>query len=107
MAANKRFLELLEEIKSIHVRKSAGYAGADNLDTWANFRLSENFGVSAFKGCLIRLSDKFIRVSNLVRDAKNEQVGESIKDTLLDLASYCLIAICLLEEKDEQENRNL
>jgi hypothetical protein len=103
MAANKRFLELLEKIRDTHIRKSAGYSGADNPDTWANFRLAEQFGVSAFKGCLIRLSDKFIRVSNLVKNSENEQVGEKIEDTLIDLASYALIAICLLEEMEKNE----
>jgi hypothetical protein len=99
MSANKRFLELLDELRDTHVRKSAGYSGADNPDTWANFRLSQNFGISPFLGCLVRMSDKFARVGNLVKDSRNEQVGEGIKDTLIDLASYALIAICLLEEK--------
>ena len=102
MAANNRFLELLDKIRDTHIRKSAGYAGQENPDTWANFRLSERFGVSPFIGCLVRLSDKFIRVSNLVRDARNEQVGEGIKDTLIDLASYALIAICLFEEEESK-----
>lgn len=102
MSANKRFLELLDQIRDTHIRKSAGYAGANNPDTWANFRLSEDFGVPAFIGCLVRLSDKFKRVANLVKDSNNDQVGESIKDTLIDLASYCLIAICLFEETEKK-----
>lgn len=96
---SQRYLQLLDEMRDLHIKKSAGYAGIDNPDAWANFRLSQNFGVSAFLGCLIRLSDKYIRVSNLVRNEKNEQVGESLKDTLFDMASYALIAICLLEEQ--------
>jgi len=100
--ASQRYLQLLDEMKTLHVRKNAGYAGEDNKDAWANFRMSENFGVSAFLGCLVRLSDKYIRVTNLVHNPKNEQVGENVKDTLFDLAAYALIAICLLEE---QENK--
>lgn len=96
---NPRFIELLDEMRDTHIRKSAGYSGMDNPDTWANFRQSEGFGVSPFLGCLVRMSDKFIRVQNLVKNAKNDKVGESLKDTLIDLASYALIAICLLEEK--------
>jgi len=101
---SKRFLSLLEEMKETHVKKSAGYSGASNPDTFANFRMSEKFGVSAFKGCLIRLSDKFSRLASLVSDPKNEQLGETIKDTLLDLASYAIIAICLYEENHERRN---
>jgi len=101
MAGNKRYLELLDQMKDIHVRKNAGYAGMDAVDSWANFRMSEAFGVSAFLGCLVRMSDKYIRITNLVKNPKNEQVGESIKDTLIDLAAYALIGVCLLEEKEK------
>ena len=96
--ASKRYLELLEEMKGLHIRKNNGYAGEGNPDAWANFRMSEQFGVSSFKGCLVRLSDKYIRVTNLVKNPLNDQVGENVKDTLFDLAAYSLIAICLLEE---------
>lgn len=99
MSGNKRFLELLDSMRQTHIAKSAGYAGEDNPDTWANFRMSEMFGVSTFKGCLVRMSDKFIRIANIVKNPSNEKVGEKITDTLIDLASYALIAICLYEEQ--------
>ena len=102
MSANKRFLKLLKELENMHVAKSAGYSGKDNPDTWSNFRMSKVFGVSPFIGCLVRMSDKFIRVGNLVNNPDNEQVGEGIIDTLKDLASYALISICLYEEKKER-----
>lgn len=94
-----RYLALLDEMRSLHKRKNAGYAGADNPDPWANFRQSDNFGVDPLRGVLVRMSDKYIRVSNLLRDPSNDQVGESLKDTLMDLSAYALIAICLLEEQ--------
>lgn len=97
--ASQRYLKLLEDMKALHVRKNAGYAGEDNPDPWANFRMAEGWGVTSFKGCMIRMSDKYIRVQNLVRNPLNEQVGENIKDTLMDLAAYALIGICLLEEE--------
>ena len=101
MAGNPRYLQLLDEMKELHIKKNAGYSG-NSRDRWANFRMAENFGVSAFLGCLVRMSDKFIRIQNLVKNPNNEMVGESIKDTLLDLASYALIAYCLLTEQEEK-----
>jgi len=111
MAANPRFLELLEELKTsdriprlldeirdLHIRKSAGYAGEDNKDAYANFRVSEVFHIPAEVGVLVRMSDKFIRAGNLITNPKNEQVGENVQDTLMDLASYSLICLCLVEE---------
>ena len=98
-----KYLALLDEMRELHIRKSAGYAG-DSPDRWANFRVSEMFGVTAFMGVLVRMSDKFIRISNLVKNPNNEQVGESIIDTLMDLASYSLIAVCILREKSDVGN---
>ena len=100
--ASQRYMEMLDEMKDLHIRKNSGYAGRDNPDAWANFRMSEAFGISAFKGTLVRMSDKWIRIVNLVRNPKNEMVGESIKDTLKDLAAYALIACCLLEEREKE-----
>lgn len=99
--ASKKYLELLEKMEALHIAKNSGYAGSENPDPWANFRMAEAFGVSPFLGCLVRMSDKYIRVTNLIRKPSDEKVGESVKDTLMDLAAYALIAYCLL---DEQEN---
>ncbi len=86
-------------MRELHNRKNSAYAGADNRDALANFRMSEVFGIKPFMGCLVRISDKYIRITNLARKPSNEQVGESIVDTLMDLAVYCLIAVCLYEEQ--------
>lgn len=88
----------LDSAWDLHVRKNAGYAGADNPDPWANFRMCEAFGITAFQGCMVRMSDKYIRVTNLMRNAANDQVGESLIDTLRDLAAYALIGVVLLQE---------
>jgi len=98
-AGSLAYLALLDEMRVLHQRKNSGYAGADNPDPWANLRMSEAFGVSPFRGALVRLSDKYIRVTNLLRDPNNDQVGESLRDTLMDLSAYALIAICLMEEE--------
>lgn len=96
--ASKRYLALLKDAADLHSRKSAGYSGKDNPDAWANIREAERFGVTPLQGCMVRLSDKFIRASNLMRDPTNEQVGEALRDTLRDLSAYALIAVCLLDE---------
>lgn len=92
------YLQLLEDMKQLHIKKNAGYSG-DSQDRWANFRLSETFGISAFLGVMVRMSDKWIRITNLIKNPSFDQVGESIDDTLFDLAAYALIAICIRREK--------
>jgi nitrogen regulatory protein PII-like uncharacterized protein len=96
-----QYLALLDKMRDLHIRKNAGYAG-DSPDPWANFRESEDFDVSSFKGILVRMSDKWIRIKNLVKNPANEKVGESIKDTLMDLSAYALIAIAILEEEEAE-----
>ncbi len=91
--------QLMVDATKLHIDKNAGYAGADNPDPWANFRLSQAFGVSPFDGVLVRLSDKWSRIQSLRRNPANDRIGESILDTLRDLAAYALIAICLMQEE--------
>ena len=42
---------------------------------------------------LIRLGDKYNRLKALMKNGKAEVKDESIEDTLLDLANYCLMEI--------------
>lgn len=104
--ASQRYLMLLDEAKALHVAKSAGYAGRDNPDAWANLREAARFGVTPLQGCLVRMADKFVRVGNLMRDPANEQVGEALRDTLRDLSAYALIAVCLLDEETLGPEKN-
>lgn len=101
-SGDPHYLKLLEDMKKLHIAKNRGYSG-DSQDRWANFRLSETFGISAFLGVMVRMSDKWIRIGNLIKNPKNDQVGESIRDTLMDLASYALIAICIMDEENKNE----
>jgi hypothetical protein len=96
---NRRFLELLDEQRATHLAKAAGYSGSDNPDTWANFREAENWGVRPLDGCLVRMGDKYRRAQNVIRNPANDQVGETLRETLMDLANYAMIAVCLLEEE--------
>lgn len=89
---------LKETATELHIGKNAGYAGLDQPDPWANFRMAQAFGITPFDGVLVRMSDKYIRTVNLRRDPSNERIGESLVDTLFDLSAYALIAICLMEE---------
>lgn len=90
---------VIDRARQMHIDKNAGYVGFDNPDSWANFRLSTTFGIEPFDGVLVRMTDKYIRLTNLRRDPTNDRVGESILDTLMDLAAYALIAVCLLREE--------
>lgn len=102
----ERYQKLLDDIVDLHNRKNAGYSG-DSGDPFFNFKQSLLLGITPFKGCLVRMTDKFSRIISLTSNPDNEKVGESIMDTLMDLAVYALIAICLyLEERKEERENN-
>lgn len=46
--------------------------------------------------CEIRMSDKILRLQNLIV-GEFDKVGESVEDTLYDLANYCLLYIPLIK----------
>jgi hypothetical protein len=98
-----RFKQLLDEALALQHAKNAGYAGVGAADPWANFREAKRFGVHPFIGVLIRISDKYTRIGNLVQNPEADQVNERIVDTLFDMAIYCLIAICIWEEGEVKQ----
>ena len=94
-----RYRELLDRMWEMHHAKGADYSGAQ--DTLRNLRECERFGVSAVLGTLVRMSDKWQRVTNLLGSGQGPAVkAESVKDTLLDLAAYSLLEILLIEETE-------
>lgn len=99
MMGHTRFYELLEEMRSIHDKKNSDYSKKD--DPLSNFRLCEDFGMPSWPGILVRMSDKYSRLPQLTIKLLNGEKpaveDESMKDTLIDLANYCLLCIILLE----------
>ena len=99
MSQSERFYELLETMKNTHDAKRHDYANPD--DVFANFRTCEQAGIPAWKGCCVRLGDKFSRIMGFAKKEKLKVKDESIKDTLIDMANYSLIALILYEEEQE------
>jgi len=91
-----KFYRLLEEMGDLHSRKNANYTAGQ--DHFANIRESERFDIPAWKGTLIRMGDKWNRIISMAK-GQPDLVGESMKDTLMDMAVYSLICIILLEEE--------
>ena len=101
MSQSERFYELLENMKAVHDAKRHDYANPD--DVFANFRTCEQAGIPAWKGCCVRIGDKFSRIMGFAKKEKLKVKDESIKDTLIDMANYALIALILYEE-DNKDN---
>lgn len=91
-----RFHDLLDEIAELHDRKQADY-GTDD-DPFANVRASQDWGVPAWVGTMIRANDKVKRLQAAAQGST--LVNEGVEDSLMDIATYALIALVLYREQD-------
>jgi hypothetical protein len=84
---NPAFTKLIDEIKQLHDQKNHDYA--NDGDPLSNLRECEAMGVPALTGVLVRLTDKWSRIKQLVsgKTPKNE----SLRDSLVDNAVYSLL----------------
>jgi hypothetical protein len=91
---NPAFIKLIDEIVQLHDSKNSDYAS--DADPLSNFRRSEAFGVPAWKGICVRMTDKWSRIEQL--SSGKAPKNESLRDSLIDNAVYSLLAIIALEE---------
>jgi hypothetical protein len=92
---SEQFFALLEELEALHGSKSADYGS--ETDPLANIRQGAEFvNIEAWRGCLVRIADKVQRLRTYCRTGR--LVHEGVRDTLLDLANYSLLAIILHDE---------
>lgn len=91
---NPEFYELLHRMAETHNIKAHDYCGTGR-DPLANLMATEEIGIPAWKGCIIRMMDKWGRLKNFCRSETLLVPGESFEDTLLDNAVYSLLDIIL------------
>jgi hypothetical protein len=97
---SQKYFDLLETLRRLHLSKSAGYGCPDGTDPLLNIRRGAEFvGIPAWQGAMVRLSDKVTRLA--VFNKTGNLPHESVEDTLLDLASYSLLALLLYQEEQK------
>lgn len=94
---SKRFYDYLIQCGLLHAQKQRDYGKP--LDPFANVRASEDWGIDAWVGAMVRLTDKVKRLQSLARTG--ELSNEGAIDSFMDIAVYALIALVLFEEKSE------
>lgn len=87
--------ELCNDIHETYKSKNSDY-GNSFSDTYAKLGI-----ISA----LTRISDKYNRLVSLCTKPENERkvLDESISDTLLDMANYCIMTVMELESEKNKE----
>lgn len=100
--------DMCKRALDLSVRKNQDYArpGESPNDPFAvfkNFRRAELLGIcTTEQGFLVRMTDKFCRLTNLLKPGTEAEVkDESVEDTMLDIINYtCLLAAYLRTKKE-------
>lgn len=90
---SSHFIAKVYDILNLHNKKVQDYG--EILATEGNLRASEELGIPAYKGILIRMNDKMNRLKKFARDGN--LACESVEDSFMDLANYSLLACILFE----------
>ena len=96
----------MTEMLEITKKKNNDYAGASE-DPFFNFTLVEYLGVvTTEQGMFTRLIDKVSRFATFLKTRDLMVKSESVTDTLMDLANYCILTAAYLELKKVEEDKN-
>lgn len=86
----KEFRKITEEMGDLYEKKNTAY-GNSFAESYEEFGLISS---------IVRLSDKFKRLKSLYKKPDIDDIGESIDDTIKDMACYCIMT--MIERKIER-----
>lgn len=82
-----QFRQIAEEITDLYERKDKAYGSSFN-------QTYEKLGIIS---AVTRISDKYNRLCNLAVNKDIDNLGESLEDTLKDMAAYCIMTIIAMK----------
>lgn len=87
-----------EKCVDVMKKKNADYSNSD-INAFRNFQVVEQLGImDVKKGMLVRMSDKFTRITTLLSNDGDAKVKEeSVRDTIEDFINYLAILHAYLE----------
>ena len=88
----ERHAQICAKLNDTYARKNHDYG-----DSFAQLRQRQPNAI------LVRLFDKYLRLETLLSGATQQVKDESIDDTLVDLANYCIME--LVERQIEREEK--
>ena len=94
---NPEFEAVVEEVLKMHRRKGADYGTKE--DFFANVSASREWGIPPWVGAMMRANDKIVRLQAYSKGSTLQ--NEGVEDSLLDIATYTIIALCLYRRQAE------
>lgn len=93
---DNKFKPFTDDLAEVLLKKNKAYGNSfdKEMDEW---------GLQAL---CIRLSDKYNRIKNLVKDKNIDYGDESLYDTLKDLAGYSILAMSYLKSKEKDNEQD-
>ena len=87
----EKFKQIATELGELYKQKNKAYGNS----------FSSTYEKLGLISAVTRISDKYNRLCNLATNPDIDNLGESIEDTLRDMASYCIMTV--MEMKKEQK----
>ena len=84
----KRFKGIATELGDLYEKKNKAYGNS----------FSDTFQKLGLISAVTRISDKYNRLCNLATNPDIDNLGESLEDTLKDMASYCIMTVMELKK---------
>ena len=91
-----KHMELCKYLNNLYATKNQKYGDSFSMTV-------QKYGIIA---ALTRLSDKWQRFETLILTKDPGTPDESIRDTLLDMANYCIMTVMELDQKEGINNVN-
>lgn len=88
MTQVEHFRKVADELGNLYEAKNRAYGNS----------FGETFQKLGIISAVTRISDKFNRLCNLATNPDIDNLGESLDDTLRDLASYCIMTLIELDK---------
>ena len=91
--------EICEKLNDVYARKNHDYGNS----------FGETFDKLGIISAVTRISDKYNRLTSLCMLPENERKvkDESIEDTLLDMANYCIMTVIELHKNDIENEKDM
>lgn len=84
----EQFKQIAEEITALYKKKDMLYGNSFG-------QTYEKLGIVS---AVTRISDKYNRLCNLAVNKDIDNLGESLEDTLKDMAAYCIMTIIAMKD---------